>query len=204
MSQAIENTYAQEYFEYLKNRGFFRKTVRKIYLRDIQKYCIGKTIDFGCGTGQLLSMLPMGSVGYEVNKVAVNYCLSKGLHVEYYDPEIDNYEFKMIPENKYVSFTMNHVLEHTENTHEIIKKIFLSCYRLGIERIVFTVPGVKGYQSDKTHRTFVDLNFFKRSGLLQQAPYQLKRSKYFPFDFPHVSKFFTHNELRLIFDKVHA
>jgi 2-polyprenyl-3-methyl-5-hydroxy-6-metoxy-1,4-benzoquinol methylase len=60
-------TYADEYFQYLQGRTALRKFLRNAYLRDIRKYCQGKTIDFGCGVGDLLLMLPSGSVGFEVN-----------------------------------------------------------------------------------------------------------------------------------------
>ena len=200
MSQTADELYAQEYFDYLKNRGVIRKFVRKLYLNDIRKYCKGKTIDFGCGVGQLLSMLPKGSVGYEVNKIAVDYCNAQGLHVEYYDPQADNYRFEMIPQNVYTTFTMNHVLEHIADSQETIKKIFESCNRLGIKRIVFTVPGVKGFKLDKTHETFIDKNYLADNGLLANKYYKLKVSKYFPINWKRFSHYFTHNELRLVFN----
>src|SRR5687767_2692362 len=129
---ANENLYAREYFEYLQHRGRLRRIIRRIYLWDIQSYCSGKTIDFGCGVGELLSMLPKGSIGFEVNEVAVNYCKSQGLNVNLYEPEKDNYEFTMIEKASYDCFTMNHVLEHLENPDEVIAKIFERCHALGI------------------------------------------------------------------------
>ena len=76
MTENTEPLYSREYFEYLRNRGSLRKSIRKFYLRDIRKYCIGKSIDFGCGTGELLAMLPAGSAGFEINRVAVEFCKS--------------------------------------------------------------------------------------------------------------------------------
>jgi 2-polyprenyl-3-methyl-5-hydroxy-6-metoxy-1,4-benzoquinol methylase len=146
MSERTENQYTHEYFDYLKNRSFFRRFVRNIYLRDIKNLCIGKTIDFGCGIGKLLKILPFGSIGFEVNKTAVDFCKTEGIPVELYDPESDNYQFEMIEEGEFQTFTMNHVLEHLENSSLIIEKIFKGCNRLGISRILFTVPGLKGYR----------------------------------------------------------
>jgi SAM-dependent methyltransferase len=204
MSKVAQTVYAEQYFNYLVKRGFIQKLIRKIYLWDIRRCCIGRTIDFGCGVGELLQSLPAGSIGFEINWVAVDYCKSKGLRVFLFDPENDGYALKELSENEFGSFTMNHVLEHTENTASVINQLFESCHRLNIGRLVFTVPGIKGYYSDKTHVTFVDVPFFERNALLNTHLYRLKSRRYFPFNLKLVSKFFVHNELRLIFDKVNG
>jgi hypothetical protein len=203
MGDAIENIYGEEYFHYLKNRGLIRKLVRKIYLNDIRKYCIGKTIDFGCGVGELLKILPEGSVGFEVNRIAIEYCRSAGLQVEYYDPVADDYQLSMIQPGMFFTFTMNHVLEHLDDSQQIIKKIFSSCHRLGIKRIVFTVPGTKGFKLDKTHQTFIDKNYLQANGILDNKLYSMKVCKYFPVNWSAFSRYFTHNELRLVWEKAY-
>jgi hypothetical protein len=201
MTATAEEIYSQDYFEYLNNRSPIRKTVRTIYLNDIKKYCIGKTIDLGCGVGELLKIWPEGSIGFEVNKVVVEFCKKNGLNVNLYVPEEDNYNFKMIEAGKYETFTMNHVLEHLERSFEIINKIFESCDRLGIKRIVFTVPGHKGYKSDATHQTFINMDYLTKTGVTDNKYYQLRVNKYFPVNSEAFSRYFTHNELRLVFDK---
>jgi SAM-dependent methyltransferase len=193
--------YAQEYFNYLHDRSPIRKKIRTVYLNDIRKYCIGKTIDFGCGIGELLKILPEGSAGLEVNKVVVDYCKKQNLNVNLYMPENDNYNFQLINAEDYETFTMNHVLEHIENSSEIINKIFESCHRLGIKRIVFTVPGHKGYKTDKTHRTFINMDYLRKKGILNNKYFDLRLSKYFPVNSEGFSHIFTHNELRIVFDK---
>ena len=160
-----------------------------------------KTIDFGCGIGELLKILPKGSIGFEVNKVVVEYCKKNDLNVNLYVPEEDNYDFKMIGAGKYETFTMNHVLEHLESSADVIKSIFESCNRLGIKRIVFTVPGHKGYKTDATHQTFINMGYLKKSGITDNKYYQLKVNKYFPVNSESFSRYFIHNELRLVFDK---
>ena len=201
MTASTEEIYSEDYFNYLHNRSSLRKKVRTVYLNDIRKYCIGKTIDFGCGVGELLKTLPPGSVGFEVNKVVVEYCKKNGLNVKLYIPEEDDYNFKMIQQGQYETFTMNHVLEHLESSSDVIKKIFETCNRLGIIRIVFTVPGHKGYKSDATHQTFINMDYLSNKGILDNRFYQLKMNKYFPVNSESFSKVFTHNELRLVFDK---
>ena len=201
MTATAEEIYSQDYFDYLHNRSSFRKKIRTVYLNDIKKYCIGKTIDFGCGVGELLKILPGGSIGFEVNKVVVEFCKKNGLNVDLYIPGEDNYQFKMIEAGQYESFTMNHVLEHLETSSDVINRIFESCNRLGIKRIVFTVPGHKGYKSDATHQTFINMDYLRKSGVTENKYYQLKVNKYFPVNSERFSRYFTHNELRLVFDK---
>jgi len=200
MTSNSENLYAQEYFEYLQNRSGFRKLIRTFYLKDIAQYCTGKTIDLGCGVGELLRYLPEGSAGYEVNKVVVDHCKSIGLKVDLYSPETDDYQFKMLEAGAYQTFTMNHLLEHLEDSALVIHKIMERCHQLGIARIVFTVPGIKGYAFDKTHLTYIDLPYLRDLGVLENKYYQLKTHKYFPINWKFFSKYFTHNELRLVFD----
>lgn len=204
MSEAEGNIYQGEYFEYLHDRGFIRKQLRKFYLRDIRKSCLGKSIDFGCGVGELLHLLEPGSIGFEVNPMAVAYCRSTGLDVQLYDPGQDDYQFRMIAPQTFNTFTMNHVLEHIENSQEVLFKIMVSCHRLGIRRLVFTVPGIKGYASDATHRTFIDRTYFEENGVFENPYYQLRQARYFPVNSPAFGKYFTHNEWRIIFDARHA
>ncbi len=199
MSEA-ENLYSHEYFEYLQNRGSVRRWIRTFYLRDIKSYCIGKCIDFGCGTGELLKILPEGSIGFEVNAIATAFCKANGLTVDVYNPETDDYAFTMIAENVYSTFTMNHVLEHIDDSHIVMRKIFRSCHRLGIRRIVFTVPGIAGYKSDATHRTFINGKYLEAHDLMNDQDYKLVKSKYFPINHSLAGKYLTHNEWRLIFD----
>lgn len=201
METAGLETYSEEYYKYLQNRSGARKFVRKLYLSDIKRYCLGRTLDFGCGVGELLKILPKGSRGYEVNKVLVDSCQKSGLPIFFYDAEKDNYRFEDIEHGYYGSFTMNHVLEHLENSSEVIDKIFSACSRLGIKRIVFTVPGYKGFLSDKTHLTFIDEDYFMNNGLFDNKYYQLRKLKYFPFNIKLISKIFIHNELRIVFDE---
>jgi hypothetical protein len=201
MTATAEEIYSNDYFNYLHNRSSFRRKVRTLYLNDIKKYCIGRTIDFGCGVGELLKTLPEGSIGFEVNKVVVGFCKKNGLNVDLYVPEEDNYDLKMIGPGKYETFTMNHVLEHLESSSKVITKIFESCNKLEIKRIVFTVPGHKGYKTDATHQTFINMDYLIKTGITDNKYYELKVNKYFPVNSESFSKFFTHNELRLVFDK---
>ncbi len=201
MRVSRKEIYGAEYFSFQHSRSQIRKFIRKFYLRNIANYCLNSTIDFGCGIGALLKILPEGSIGYEINKVAVEYCKSIGLNVHQYNLTADDYAFKMVENPGFTAFTMNHVLEHLENPSEVMEKIFQSCFRLNITRIVFTVPGAKGYKYDVTHRTYVDFKYLEQNDLLVNPYYSLSVCKYFPVNWAYFSRFFTHNELRLVFER---
>ncbi len=193
--------YSQEYNEYLLKPSKMRRFIRKIYLNDIKRHLIGATLDFGCGTGELLKMLPEGSIGFEINPYSVEFCQKNGLDVSLYDLD-DNYQLSFIKNRGLQSFTMNHVLEHTENPAEVINLLFKTCQRLGISTIVFTVPGIKGFKSDKTHLTFVNDEYLSKEGIYNSDLFKLEKKYYFPINSYKFSKYFTHNELRLVFKQV--
>jgi len=196
-------TYDDEYLAYLRDRSRWRQVVRRFYLRDIRGYCLGPTIDFGCGVGELLAMLPEGSAGVEINPAAVAHCRGQGLDVRLYEPEVDAYSLSGFRPGDYGTFTMNHVLEHLDDPGDVVSRLFASCQRLGIRRIVFTVPGRKGYALDKTHRTFVDEAYLRARGLFDHPAYRLRTQKHFPINWRPFDRWFTHNEYRLVFDKRH-
>jgi len=194
--------YNKSYQEYqLKKRSWLRELVRNFYLKHIVKYIKGATIDFGCGVGELLSLLPPGSVGYDVNKAAVDYCKSRGLDVRYYNPETDDYRLEDCETGKYYTFIMSHVLEHIDNAADILKKLLYSCNRLGVKRIIVNVPGKKGFKFDKTHKTFLDYSNLLKSELIEYNQFKITKKKYFPVNSKFVGLFFTHNQMMVIYDK---
>jgi SAM-dependent methyltransferase len=194
--------YAEQYFEYLRHRSGWRKQVRQLYLRDIRQECTGKTIDLGCGVGELLKWLPEGSIGLEINSFAVRYCQAQGLDVALYDPASDDYRLDGFDQRGFSTLTMNHVLEHLDNPAQVLFKLFESGKRLSIQRFVFTVPGWKGYLSDPTHRTFIDIGYLEKSGVFKYPHYRLLRAKYFPLNHIFFSNKLTHNELRIVFERL--
>lgn len=193
--------YDIRYTEYQLRRGLFRKLIRRLYLKNILKYVKGRAIDFGCGIGELLSLLPEGSIGLEINKASVEYCLKRGMNVSLYEMDLDHYTFKNIKPNYYQSFIMNHVLEHIDNPANVFAKILTACNRLGIERVILVVPGEKGYKFDRTHRTFIDVDFLRSHGLLDKEGYLLKEHRYFPINKKWPGKIFTHHELVVIYGR---
>ena len=122
-------------------------------------------LDFGCGPGELLFKLPEGSIGYEINNEAVKLCKSNNLNVELYEPDSDDYSFKICKDQIFQTLILSHVLEHIENADIVLKKILDNCPKLKVDRIIIIVPGIKGFKSDATHKTFIDYNFIKKKHL---------------------------------------
>jgi hypothetical protein len=193
--------YDAEYTEYQLNRSRLRKLIRGLYLKHILKKVKGKTIDFGCGVGELLSMLPAGSIGMEVNEATVRYCQGRGLPVVAYNPDHDEYRFAEVTAGDFSTFVTAHVLEHIENAEAVLRKMLSSCARLGIQRVIVVVPGIKGFQFDNTHKTFIDRRFFAENRLEDHAGYRIVSTDHFPFPFSLAGKYFTHNELTVVYER---
>lgn len=195
-------TYDKDYTEYQHNRSWLRKRIRRIYLRHVLLYVKGKTIDLGCGVGELLTMLPSGSVGFEINEATVRYCRGMGLPVTLYDPFSDGYRFSGVSAGAFTTVVMAHVLEHLDDSAIVLRTILQSCFRLGIERVIIIVPGPKGFRYDKTHRTFINRQFFTDHVLDEVAGYRITTANHFPLPFHWVGNFFAHNELTVVYERI--
>ena len=152
--------YGADYFKYLTSAPRWRQLIRLFYFLSICRWLPEPTIDIGCGAGGLLSLLPTNSFGLEVNASAVEYCRGRGLDVRQFTPDDDIGKVLRREATAHVrSICCMHVLEHIEAPMPYFLSILDAAADLDIEVIVFVVPGEKGYQSDPTHRTFLDLEF---------------------------------------------
>jgi SAM-dependent methyltransferase len=176
-----------------------RRFVKGFYLRNLLTDVDGPTIDFGCGAGQVLNLLPKGSVGLEVNKSLVKALVKKDLNVQLYEPEDDKLSFESLQVDHYKTFVMSHVLEHFDNAQEGLKDILNSCKRLGVRKIIIIVPTKKGFDFDSTHRTFIDLEFIKNHDLSEYGGYKLEKTSYFPLDTIKLGDYLTFHELKIVY-----
>lgn len=196
----MKSEYSIDYTNRQSNRSPLRKFIRKFYLSHTLNLSRGLAIDFGCGIGELLGLLPEGSLGLEVNKASVSYCKNLNMNVSLYDPDEDDYNFSFLKENRFDTFIMSHVLEHLENPKDVLLKIMSACNRLGIKRIIIVVPGYKGFLYDKTHKTFINKDFIKEKDLLTTKYFDLISLNYFPFNLESVGRIFTHNETVFVYE----
>lgn len=189
--------YAQEQIK--RSNNPIRKWIRSYYLKDIASYVQGPALDVGCGSGDLLKFLPPGSLGLEINPVAVKYCQKIGLNVELYDQNQDKYNFDCLKNNHYQTILFNHVLEHLENPNQTLYSVFISAKKLGVHRIILSLPCERGFKFDSTHKTFIDEKYLDKHGLLSHKHFKIKTIKRFPFNSKIFDKIYTFNELRVVF-----
>lgn len=198
-SEAYDGDYARVQIQ--RSRNPLRRWVRSYYLRDIVRYTEGPSIDVGCGAGDLLARLPEGSMGLEVNAAAVEHCRNRGLCVESFDPVADGYRFESLPSGRFRTMIFTHVLEHLEDPAGVLYATFIACGRLGIDRVVLTLPCVRGFRFDPTHRTFVDLEYLNQNRLLEHPDFVPRVVKFFPLDWKWVGRYYTFHELRVVFEQ---
>jgi SAM-dependent methyltransferase len=191
----------ETYTRYQADRSAFRKKVRTIFLRRLLARARGRTIDFGCGVGELLALLPAGSVGYEVNEATVRHCRERGLDVRPYRPDKDRYELDDCPPGEFGTFIVAHVIEHLDRPQDVLRAIARSCSRLGIGRLIVVVPGPRGFRHDSTHATFVDRGFLDRYGLAEIGGYRIVEETYFPIPWPWGGRVFTYNEMMVVYEQ---
>ncbi len=195
--------FGQNYTEYqLKKRGRLRQLAREIYLKSALRLLEGRTIDFGCGLGELLRKLPPGSVGLDVNSFTVEKCLAQGLNVRTYDPENDGYHLADFSPGMFESIVLSHVLEHLEAPEMILSLLLQTAKRLQLKRVLIITPGKKGFSFDSTHKTFIDSEYFKRNILTNVEGFKIVHQKYFPVNYKFLENFFTHFELQVVYDRI--
>lgn len=200
MTSEFTRDYATEQLR--RSRNPFRRLIKSLYIRNILQEVIGPSIDFACGAGQLLARLPLGSVGIEVNPYLIRELEDMGLNVIHYNPEDDQFLLLDLPERQYTTFIMAHVLEHFTNPAQILQTLLRSCKRIGIQRVILILPGWKGYQTDHTHKTFVNSHYLQTQGLLCSEDYQLRTLRYFPGNKESFGRYFVFHELIVVLDRV--
>ena len=196
-SSEFDARYAAEQLR--RSRHPLRRLIKRFYLDNVLREVEGSTIDLGCGAGQLLRRLPAGSLGLEVNAVLVDELKRDGLDVLHYDAVADDFQLTPVPQGRFQSLVISHVLEHFEDADKVMTKLLKSCRRLGVGRVVVVVPGETGYRSDATHKTFIDLAYVASHGLERVGGYALAKRHHFPIDAERVGRYFVFHELTLVF-----
>ena len=197
----FDQAYANE--QLARSRHPVRSFVRSFYLSNLLRFLKEPALDIGCGAGQLLQKLPAGSIGTEVNPYLVNALQAQGLCVLASRPESPTFlsdETKQaILDYGIRAVCLSHVLEHFADAEERLKTLTADCIALNVEKLLVVVPGLKGYQSDHTHQTFITLDWIRSKSADCLGPYRLAHSSYFPFNHCLAGRFYIYNELIMLF-----
>lgn len=128
-----KNHYDEKYFLWQKEMGEFGGKADSFKFESLinEKDTV---LDFGCGGGYLLSILTCKRrIGIELNDVARQHAVEKGIEVYKYSTEV--------PDNSCDLIISNHALEHTFNPYGEIKSLYSKLKQNGM--IVFVVPNEK-------------------------------------------------------------
>lgn len=198
-SMEFDQAYAAEQLR--RSRHPARRFVKQFYLRNIcRELLAGPCIDFGCGAGQLLERLPLGSAGLEVNPHLIEFLKNNGLTVYQARGELSDFELTEFPANHFRTLVIAHVLEHLPDPIAALNILCSACRRIGIKRIVVVVPGAKGFASDYTHQTFVNRQYLKTHLTRLDGEFILSKLTYFPGPWEWIGRYFVFHEMMVVFD----
>lgn len=139
----------EEYFRYLVKRSFLGGIYRRNFLYPIlSKYLRGRTIDIGCGIGDMLAFRP-NTVGVDINSFNVTHCQARGGNAFLMEPDFIPFEHATFD-----SALLDNVLEHIIDPKPLLGEVFRVLRSNG--RFVVGVPGVRGFSSDPDHKRFYD------------------------------------------------
>ncbi|OYV00267.1 MAG: hypothetical protein CFE45_09785 [Burkholderiales bacterium PBB5] len=199
---AFDAGYADEQLR--RSRHPLRRLVKGFYLRSVLAHVNGPTIDYGCGAGQLLALLPPGSVGLELNPHLVAAHRRAGLDVRQWQANDEGFDLPGLSPGQFKCLVISHVLEHLPDPTAALQRLLRACARLGVQRLIAVVPGAKGYASDATHRTFIDARYVATQAWHQLGAYRLSASRFFPLPWEGGGELYIYNEMQLVFDRVAA
>lgn len=193
--------YDGQYTEYQLQRSPLRRWVRRYYLSTAASLASGRTLDFGCGVGELLTRLPAGSLGVEYNPASVAHCSRLGLDVRWYDGFADDFSLTpLVLPGPVETLFLSHVIEHFEDPVHLVHRL-AKALAPALRRIVVIVPGQAGFRIDPTHRRFVDLDLVR--GMVRDMPgWQVSESRYFPLNSRLAGRLFPYNELQVVIDRI--
>lgn len=198
MSTDFDQAYADEQIR--RRSSPLRRLIKAQYLANLLRRLNGPTIDLGCGAGQLLERLPQGSVGLEINDALIAFLRGLRLDVLKYDAIADDFQLTPLAapgRGPFRHFVCAHVIEHFDDPAAAVRSLLHSGARLGLESMVFVVPGSKGFATDRTHKVFVTEDYIRGQKLADCGPFCLAPVDYFPGNLRRLGDLFAYHELLL-------
>ena len=135
------------YFKYLRQRsraGYFYRHYW-LYPR-LSRYLSGRTLDVGCGVGDLLRSRPETD-GVDINPMTVAWCKKQGLPAHLMEPDVLPFH-----DASYDSVVLDNVLEHLLDPAPLLAEIRRVVKPRG--KLLIGVPGCRGYAADSDHKVF--------------------------------------------------
>lgn len=138
-----------EYFEYLQRRSRLGSIYRTHWLYPrLSRRLTGRTLDLGCGIRDMLAYRS-NTVGVDINPHTVAFCKARG--TEAYIMTSDTLPFNTM---EFSSVLMDNVLEHLVEPVPLLAEVRRVLSAMG--RLLISVPGLKGWNSDPDHKTQYD------------------------------------------------
>lgn len=150
--------------KYRPGRDFY--LTHFIYPRCAAEFSPGLIYDIGCGLGAFLEYCKrrdLPAKGFDSNPQLVERCLKKGLAVTLEDIVRPKADYPPAP-----NLICDNVLEHL--TADEIDAFFSNVKRYWVPGgvLLVIVPNRRGYESDPTHKTFVDKKIISEMALKYQ------------------------------------
>lgn len=199
MTEEFGQAYALKQID--RQQSPFRKIIKSFYVARVLRQVKGKAVDLGCGAGQILKGLPHGSIGIETNPFLVEYLIKQGLPVIQASAGKD-FDLSGLQPHQFNTLILSHVLEHFSDADRVLTHLLHDCSALGISRIILVVPGMAGFNSDATHKTFIDWAYLRSHKMLEIEGYKIVHRSYFPGDISFLGKVFAYHEMMFIYDRL--
>lgn len=149
--------------------------VQRPYRNVIKKYCTGRVLEIGCGTGRNLVNLRGNATGIDINSEAIAMCHARGLTA--YTPQ--DFQSSQTTPGSFDALLMAHVLEHvTQAEGDELLREYLPYIKPG-GTVMLICPQERGFASDPTHIRWVDEVGLSRH--IEVANLEPIRSFSFPF-----------------------
>jgi SAM-dependent methyltransferase len=140
----------ESYFAYLRKRSIKSYIYRKFWLYPfLRQHLSGRVLDVGCGTGDFLASCCPGSIGTDINPLAVEWCRERGLEAVVMEEGCIPF-----PDNSFDSVVLDNVIEHLSDPMQMLREVCRVLTSRGI--LVAGVPGIRGYARDPDHKVFYD------------------------------------------------
>lgn len=153
----VEDDAFEDYFSHLQKISFLGRVYKKFFSSPILFLCARyfgrRIVEIGSGTGSgILGTFPKRVYGLEINPLAVKYTKAAGFNVDL----IESDGIFPTADGVFDVCVLDNVLEHLSEPRLTLDE----CHRVTKETggLVIVVPGKRGFDSDKDHKVFYELD----------------------------------------------